>query len=214
MIDALDTPDRAAGQGAARLRAPPAGMQGAARALRDRAADVGHDPRRARRPQPLLLLHAKPSATPAWTSPSTNPTSAARPATSPARDRQRCAGRCSKPRSAPAGAAHPTTPTTSRPRSGSAATAPACRSRANSQAQLPHAARTRRGGAAARMTTSWCAPSPHSHRCAAAGSRHAPAATTTWTAFIDRAAATLPPAGSPHQPSCRRPGTTPDRGPR
>ena len=35
-----------------------------------------------------------------------------------------------------------------------------------------------------------------------------------WTALIDRAAATLPPAGSPHQPSCRRPRTVRGRGPR
>ncbi len=40
-----------------------------------------------------------------------------------------------------------------------------------------------------------CVPSPSSTRCAAAGSRHPPAATPTWTASKDRAAATLTPAG-------------------
>ena len=35
-----------------------------------------------------------------------------------------------------------------------------------------------------------------------------------WTAQKDRAAATLPPAGSPHQTSCRRPGANPGRGPK
>ena len=46
-----------------------------------------------------------------------------------------------------------------------------------------------------------------SHRCTAASSPHAPAAIPcrAWTALKDRAAAT-PSAGSPHQPSCRRPG--------
>jgi transposase len=60
-----------------------------------------------------------------------------------------------------------------------------------------------------------CAPSPSSHRCAAAGSRHAPAATRASTAQKDRAAATLAPAGSPHQTSCRRPRSQPEgRGPK
>jgi len=40
-------PDRAVGQGAARLCAPAGGVQGADGALRDRAAGGGHDPRRA-----------------------------------------------------------------------------------------------------------------------------------------------------------------------
>ena len=38
---------------------------------------------------------------------------------------------------------------------------------------------------------------------------------TRWTALKDRAAATLPPAGSPHQTSCRRPRSQPEgRGPK
>src|SRR3954464_15611632 len=46
------------------------------------------------------------------------------------------------------------------------------------------------------------ARSPQSRRCTAASSRHAPAATHGWAAFIDRAAA--PRHGTPHHPSCRR----------
>ena len=80
------------------------------------------------------------------------------------------------------------------------------------QAQLPHAARARRGGAAARLNPMMRAQ-PFITPCTAAGSRPAPAATHAWTALKDRAAATLP-AGSPHHPSCRRPGATPGRGPR
>jgi hypothetical protein len=75
------------------------------------------------------------------------------------------------------------------------------------QAQLPHAARARRGGAATSVKSVMRAQ-PSFSRCAAAGSLPAPAATPAWTALIDRAAATLPPAGSPHQPSCRRPCRT------
>ena len=83
------------------------------------------------------------------------------------------------------------------------------------QAQLPHAARARRGGTRTRMTfpvrakpfINTDAPRP------APGS--APAATPAWTALKDRAAATLPPAGSPHQTSCRRPRSQPEgRGPK
>src|SRR5439155_1665076 len=59
-----------------------------------------------------------------------------------------------------------------------------------------------------------CAPSPQSHRCAAAGSPHAPAATTGWTASKDRAAATPRPARRPHQSSCHRPAARHGRGPR
>ena len=81
------------------------------------------------------------------------------------------------------------------------------------QAQLPHAARARRGGARTGVSFPVRAQ-PSSHRCAAAGSRHAPAATTSWTALKDRAAATLPPAGSPHHTSCRRPAAKAGRGPK
>ena len=100
-----------------------------------------------------------------------------------AKDRRRCAGRCSRPRSPPArpGSA-PTATTTCRRPSGSVATARACRSRASCSSALPHAARARRGGARSPHDLRRCAPSPSSHRCAAAGSRHAPAATPAWTA--------------------------------
>src|SRR4051794_31314429 len=75
------------------------------------------------------------------------------------------------------------------------------------QAQLPHAARARRGGADAGLRTRLRAL-PSFSRCAAAGSLPAPVATSAWTPLIDRAAATLVPAGSPDQPSCRRPCRT------
>ena len=87
------------------------------------------------------------------TSPSTSPTSAARPDTSPARDRPRCAGRCMRPPRSPGAAAHP------RPRvlprgQGAARRQPRMpigRAQA-AQAQLPHAARARRGGVSTRMS--------------------------------------------------------------
>ena len=99
-----------------------------------------------------------------------------------------------------------TTSTTRRPPSGSDPTGRGCRSRASSSS----AAITCCASSARRRwlphDLARCAPGSSSPRCAAAGSTPAPAATSAWTALIDRAAATLPPAGSPHQPSCRRPG--------
>src|SRR4051812_4484198 len=59
VIDALDAQSPAAHARAARLRAPPARLPGADGALRHRRADRGHDPRRARRRAPLLLLAAR-----------------------------------------------------------------------------------------------------------------------------------------------------------
>ena len=83
------------------------------------------------------------------------------------------------------------------------------------QAQLPHAARARRGGALSLHDLPGARTALRQHRSAAAGSRQVPAATTRWTALKDRAAATLPPAGSPHQTSCRRPRSQPEgRGPK
>src|ERR671923_21273 len=80
------------------------------------------------------------------------------------------------------------------------------------QARPPHAARARRGGAPAGLAIR-CAPEPDINRSCAAGSRHSPAATAMpWTALKDRAAAQAPPAGTPHQPSRRRPRE--GRGPR
>ena len=100
--------------------------------LRDRGADRGHDPRRARRLPGGSPPRARRSATPGWTSPCTSPISAARPGTSPARGRPRCAGRCMRPRRShgAASAARPRLLPRGQ-RSGSAATARACRSRAS-----------------------------------------------------------------------------------
>jgi hypothetical protein len=58
------------------------------------------------------------------------------------------------------------------------------------QAPLSHAARARRGGAAARLRT-FMRAQPFITPMHAAGSRHAPAATHSRTALKDRAAATL-----------------------
>ena len=218
------------------------------------------------------------SATPGWTSPSTSPISTARPGT--CRRQGPPALRWALYEAAQAarrqGSARTAT-TTCRQPSGSAATAPACRSRASCSSAAttrcassarrhsrhptderriaePRAARQAAvlegpsvqrpasrqmlwpldpgfGSAVqqrvparrpAHQTMSfppnnrWRAPSPHSHRCAAAGSRQLLLPTTlAWTASKDRAAATLPPAGSPHQTSCRRPRSQPEgRGPK
>ncbi len=81
------------------------------------------------------------------------------------------------------------------------------------QAQLPHPARARRGGAGARVMNRLRAL-PSFSRCAAAGSLPAPVVTFAWTALIDRAAATLAPARSPDQPYVAGPAAMRDRGPR
>ena len=86
----------------------------------------------------------------------------------------RCAGRCSRPPSQPAGRAARTVTTT---RDGRAARSqprvPVGRAQA-AQAQLPHAARARRGGTPARMTFPVRAK-PFVTQIAAAGSRQPPA---------------------------------------
>ena len=89
------------------------------------------------------------SVTAGWTSPSTNPIAIARPGISPAKDRPRCAGRYTRPPTPLGALASPTAPTTSRPPSGSAATAPAWRSRASCSS----AATTRSASSA--TTRSW-----------------------------------------------------------
>jgi transposase len=58
----------------------------------------------------------------------------------------------------------------------------------------PHAARARRGGTRARMTSPVRAK-PFVTEMRRGRLHHAPAATTAWTALIDRAAATLTPSG-------------------
>ena len=105
-----------------------------------------------------------------------------------------------------AGPAAPTATTTTRPPSGSAATAPAWRSRASCSS----AATTRCASSARRPCSP---PDDASVRAAALSHTDAPRPAprmllpprTAWTASKDRAAATHTPAGSPHQPSCRRP---------
>jgi len=151
----------------------------------------------------------------AMTSPSISPIGIARLGTSPGRDRRRCAGRCTRPRRSRGVPARRIVTTTCKPRSGSAVTARACRSHASCSS----AATTRCASSERRRSLPHdlprCAPRPSSHRCTAASSRHAPAATPAWTAQKDRAAATLPPAGSPHHTSCRRPRSQPEgRGPK
>ena len=132
--------------------------------LRDRGAERGHDPRRARRRPPVSTTAATRSVTRAWTSPSISPTSIARPASSPAKDRQRCAGRCTRPRNKPGIPAAPTASTTSRPPSGSAVTARASRSPANCSSAATSASRTLKevscrktyiGGAVREMEACW-----------------------------------------------------------
>ena len=164
--------------------------------LRDRGADGGDDPRRARRRGPVLLLaRGRPLRRDGHHRAPVRPAPRPRPPVA-ARGRRRCAGRCSRPRSPRPAPAAPTATTTARRPSGWAPIARACRSRASCSS----AATTRCASSARRRCNprefGRCARSPHSHRCAAAGSSHAPAATPAWTALIDRAAATLPPAGS------------------
>jgi hypothetical protein len=72
------------------------------------------------------------SVTAAWTSPQSNPINTGRLGTSPAKGHRRCAGRCTKPPNRHGIHAAPTATTTSKSPSGSAVTARASRSRANS----------------------------------------------------------------------------------
>ena len=166
MIDAHDAQLAPLDRAAARLRAPPARLPGADAPLRDRAADLDHDPRRARRRRAASPPRARPSATPAWTSPSTNPTPAARPGHlsrqgPPALrwalfEAAQCARRTqlTRPRLLPRRRPH-----------GSAATAPAWPSRASCSS----AATTRCANSARRPC------SPHDHRSARAARTHADA---------------------------------------
>jgi hypothetical protein len=146
---------------------------------------------------------------------SISPISAARPDTSPVKGSPLCAGRSTRPPRPRAGPAAPTAPTTTKPPSGSAATAPASPSHANcsSAASRPCANSATRRCSPADRSGGRCARSPHSHRCPAGRSPHAAAATRRWTASKDRAAATRHRAGTPHQASRHRPRTQ-GRGPR
>ena len=198
-----------------RLRAPPDRLQGADGPLRDRGADRGHDPRRARRRAAASPPPVRRSVTPGWMSPSANRIGAARPDASRVRGRRRCAGRCMRPRRSPGEASVvPIASTTWRPRSGSAATARASRSRASCSS-----AHTTRCASSARRR--W---HPHDLLGARQAPRHAdaprpapgmlPPPRPRGRPTKDRAAATLTPAGSPDQTSCRRPGANPSRGPK
>ena len=132
MIDAHDAQLVPLDQELREYAKPPARLPGADAPLRDRAADVDHDPRRARRRAPLqLLARGRPLRRPGHHRPPIRRAPRPRPPLPP-RTRRRCAGRSSKPPNAPAGPARPTTTTTCRRPSGSAATAPAWPSRASS----------------------------------------------------------------------------------
>ena len=132
MIDALELQMRADREGAARVRASPGRVQGADGPLRDRGADRGHDPRRAGRLHAVLILapsgplrragRHRVSVRSASRARAPLPPGTARFALGAVRGR---AGR-------PAARLARTATTTSRPPSGSAATARACRSRASS----------------------------------------------------------------------------------
>ena len=178
--------------------------------LRDRRADRGHDPRRARRLPPVRLLAATRSATAAWTSPSTSPTSAARPGTSPAKDRRRLRWALYEAAQVARRPARPTATTTCRPPSGSAATAPAWRS----PASCSNAATTPCASSATRRSCphepSSCAPRPHSHRCTAASSRQTAAATLRVDG-LERPSGrnAFPQRESPHQHHVAGPGANP-----
>src|SRR5450755_2638248 len=146
-------PARAAGQAAAHLRPPPARLQGAASPLRDRRADVGHDPGGARRPQPLLLLHtSRPVLRPGHHRARLRPAPRARPPLPPGTASVALGAVRSRPVRP---TAKLTRPRLLRPGRGAARWQPRLPvDRAQTaQAQLPHAARARRGGPATRMTS-------------------------------------------------------------
>ena len=92
---------------------------------------VGHDPGRARRPQPLLLLHtSRPVLRPGHHRARLRPAPRARPPLPPGTASVALGAVRSRPVRPPAKLARPRL-LQRRPRSGSVATAPACRSRAN-----------------------------------------------------------------------------------
>ena len=146
--------------------------------LRRRRADRGHDPRRARRRAPLLLLapggplrrpgHHRP---PVRSAPLARAPLPPRPAGvalgavrgRPGRRRPGSPDRAYYEQAARAARRQPRLPRRS-PASCSSAATTRCASSATRRCNPPEPAR--------------CAPSPPSHRCAAAGSPHAPAATT------------------------------------
>ena len=178
--------DRADRAGAAGVRAPPAGLPGADAPLRDRRADRGHDPGRARRRAPLRLLAPRRPLQ--------------RPRHHRARVRSTARGGAPLP-AGPAGAAlgpvrgrpgsaaaelSPTAPTTSKHASGSAATVPASRSLAScsNAPTTPSTSSARRR--CSRRDRLDARPSPHIRRSLAACSLSSPAATRSrWPAQKD-----------------------------
>ena len=160
------------------------------------------------------LRLAKRSATPAWTSRSISPTGAAAPAPLPPRTARAALGALrSRAGRAPARQPRPRLLRPGRPTARRQPRLPRVSAQV-AQAQLPHLARARRRSARPRLTGlgGRCARSPLLHRCPAAGSPHAAAATCEWPASKDRAAAPHH-AGTPHQPSRHRPRQR-GRGPR
>ena len=99
-----------------------------------------------------------------WTSPCTSQTSIARPASSPAEDHPRCVGRYTKPRKSRVAQAAPTAPTTCRPPSDSAATAPAWPSRGSSSSAADHTPCASSAIKRSCPPDPRCASSPHSRR--------------------------------------------------
>ena len=211
MIDAVDVRLAPLDKRAAPLRPPPGRLPGAAgRALRDRRADARHDPRRARRHAPVLILARGGPLRRDGHHRARVRSSAARQGTSPAKDRPPCAGRCMRPHKPPAGPAPPTATTTCRPPSDSAATAPAWRSRANcSNAATTPYEDLGEEATRARMTT------PRARNA----SRHADAPRPApGIPLPPRSRGRPPKTERPHRlpqrehtpsPSCRRPGANP-----
>ena len=153
MIDALERQLAPLDKQLRDLRPPPAGLQGAASPLRNRAADVGHDPGGARRPQPLLLLHtSRPVLRPGHHRARLRSAPRARPPLPPGTASVALGAVRSRPVRP---AAKLTRPRLLRPGRGAARWQPRLPvDRAQTaQAQLPHAARARRGGPATRMTS-------------------------------------------------------------
>ena len=213
MIDALDAQSAPITRELRLYARRQPGCRALMQPLRHRRADRGHDPGRARRRAALLLLaprralrragHHRPPVRPAPRRRASLPPGTAGAALGAVRGRPgRPPARQPRPRLLrPGRRASRRQPRL--PRAGPQA----------AQAQLPHPARARRRGPGSPPDEPWCAPCPQSLRCTAAGSPHAAAATTAWTASKDRAAAPHP-AGTPHHPSRHRPAARRGRGPR
>ena len=165
LIDAHDAQLVPLDQRAARLRQAPARLPGADAPLRDRAADLDHDPRRARRRAPLqLLARGRPLRRPGHHRPPIRRPPRPRPPLPPRPTGAALGALRGRPMRPPARLTRPRLLRRRRPR-GSAATAPAWRSRASCSS----AATTRCANSARRPC------SPHDHRSARAALTHADA---------------------------------------